>query len=55
MEFSRQKYWSGVLFPPPGDLHDPGIEPGFLMAPELAGRFLALAPPGKTQDMKSHH
>ena len=27
MEFSRQKYWSGVPFPSPGDLHDPGIEP----------------------------
>ena len=27
MEFSRQQYWSGVLFPSPGDLPDPGIEP----------------------------
>ena len=25
--FSRQKYWSGLLFPSPGDLPDPGIEP----------------------------
>ena len=25
--FSRQEYWSGLLFPPPGDLPDPGIEP----------------------------
>ena len=25
--FSRQKYWSGLPFPPPGDLPDPGIEP----------------------------
>ena len=38
----------------PGDLHDPGIEPEFLMASELAGRFLPLGPSGKTQDMKSH-
>ena len=27
MGFSRQEYWSGVPFPPPGDLPDPGIEP----------------------------
>ena len=27
MGFSRQEYWSGLLFPPPGDLPDPGIEP----------------------------
>ena len=26
MEFSRQEYWSGLLFPPPGDLPDPGIK-----------------------------
>ena len=28
MRFSRQEYWSGVPFPSPGDLPDPGIEPG---------------------------
>ena len=27
MEFSRQEYWSGLRFLPPGDLPDPGIEP----------------------------
>ena len=27
--FSRQEYWSGLPFPSPGDLLDPGIEPGF--------------------------
>ena len=32
MEFSRQEYWSGLLFHSPGDLPDPGIEPG---SPEL--------------------
>ena len=31
-EFSRQEYWSGLLFPSPGDLSDPGIEPE---SPEL--------------------
>ena len=34
--FSRQEYWSGLPFPPPGDLPDPGIEP---VSPALAGRF----------------
>ena len=29
MEFSRQEYWSGLPFPSPGDLPDPGIKPGF--------------------------
>ena len=28
--FSKQEYWSGLLFPSPGDLADPGIEPGSL-------------------------
>ena len=28
MEFSRQEYWSGFPFPSPGDLPDPGVEPG---------------------------
>ena len=28
MEFSRQEYWSGLPFPFPGDLPDPGIELG---------------------------
>ena len=27
MEFSRQEYWNGLPFPPPGDLPDPGIKP----------------------------
>ena len=40
MEFSRQEYWSGLPFPPPGDLPDPGIQPTFLlMFPALAGKF----------------
>ena len=35
MGFSRQEYWSGFPYPPPGDLPDPGIEPAFLMSPAL--------------------
>ena len=30
MGFSRQEYWSGLPFPSPGDLPDPGIEPASL-------------------------
>ena len=41
MEFSRQKYWSGVPFPLTGDLpDDPGIEPTSPAFPALAGKFL---------------
>ena len=36
MGFSRQEYWSGLPFPPPGDLPDPGIKP---ISPALAGVF----------------
>ena len=39
MGFSRQEYWSGLPFPPPGDLPDPGIKPMTLMSPALAGGF----------------
>ena len=37
VEFSRQEYWSGLPFPPPGDLPDPRFEP---MSTALAGGFL---------------
>ena len=39
MEFSRQEYWSGLAFPTPGDLPDPGIEPASLVSPALASGF----------------
>ena len=39
MEFPRQEYWSGLLFPPPGDLPDPGIEPVSPLYLALAGGF----------------
>ena len=44
MGFPRQEYWSGLLFPSPGDLPDPGIEPA---TPVLAGGFFTTEPPGK--------
>ena len=48
MGFSRQEYWSGLPRPPPGDLPDPGIEPGSLTSPALAGGSSPLAPPVRT-------
>ena len=44
MEFSRQEYWSGLPFPSPGDLPNPGIEPG---SPALEADALTSEPPGK--------
>ena len=45
MGFSRQEYWSGLPFPSPGDLSDPGIEPTHLMSPALTGGFFITASP----------
>ena len=42
--FSRQEYWSGLPFPSPGDLPNPGIEPG---SPALQTDALPSEPPGK--------
>ena len=39
MGFPRQEYWSGLPFPSPGELPNPGIKPTSLTSPELAGRF----------------
>ena len=39
MGFSSQEYWSGLPYPTPGDLLDPGIELVFLATPALAGGF----------------
>ena len=39
MGFARQEYWSGLPFPSPGDLPNPGIEPGSPGSPTLAGDF----------------
>ena len=49
MGFSRQQYWSGLPFPPPGDLPDPGIEPG---SPALEADALTSEPPGKPRLFK---
>ena len=44
MEFSRQEYWSGLPFPPPGDLLDPGSKHG---SPPVQVDSLPCEPPGK--------
>ena len=44
MEFSRQEYWSGLPFPSPGDLPDPGVQPG---SPASPADSLPAEPPGK--------
>ena len=44
MEFSRQEYWNGLLFPFPGELPDPGIEP---RSPALQVDSLPSESPGK--------
>ena len=44
MGFSRQEYWSGLPFPPLGDLPNPGIEPG---SPALQAGSLLSEPTGK--------
>ena len=46
-EFSRQEYWSGLPFPSPDDLLNPGFEPA---SPALAGGFFTTEPPQRLAD-----
>ena len=46
MGFFRHEYWSGLLFPLPGDLPDSGIEPA---SPALAGGFFTTEPLGNEE------
>ena len=48
MGFSSQEYWSGLLFPSPGDLPDPGIEP---RSPALQADSFLTEPRGKPRVM----
>ena len=50
MAFSRQEYWSGLPFPSPGDLPDPGIEP---RSPASEADALPSEPPGMVRIKKS--
>ena len=47
MGFPRQEYWSGLTFPSPGDLPNPGIKP---TSPALEGGFFTTEPPGKAYE-----
>ena len=47
MEFSRREYWSGLPFPSPGDLPNPGVEPG---SPALQVDTLPSKPSGKPKE-----
>ena len=47
LESSRQEYWSGLPFPTPGDLSEPGFKPGSPVSPALAGAFFTSEPPGE--------
>ena len=51
MGFSRQEYWSGLLFLPRGGLPDPGIDSP-PVSPALAGGFFTTVPPGKRSVQK---
>ena len=48
MGFSRQEYWSGLSFPSPGDLPNPGIEP---RSPVLQADALPSEPPGRPSQL----
>ena len=50
MEFSRQEYWSGLPFPSPEDLPNPGIEPTSPLSPGLQADSLSAEPSGKPKD-----
>ena len=52
MGFSRQEYWSGLPFPSPGDLPNPGIKPG---SPTLQADALTSEPPEKPLKVTSYH
>ena len=56
MGFPRKEFWSGLLFPSPGDLPNPGMEHKSLASPALSGftriifsGFFIIASPGKPQ------
>ena len=51
MGFPRQESWSELPFPSPGDLPNPGIEPG---SPALSGSFFTTEPPGKPKGNIAH-
>ena len=51
MRLSRQEYWCGLPFPPPGDISDPGIKPSLLRLLDYRWTLIA-EPPGKPSTIK---
>ena len=51
MGFSRQEYWSGLPFPSPGDLPNPGIKP---RSPALQADSLTSEPPGNLKNKRTN-
>ena len=49
--FFRQEYWSGLPYPPPGDLPDPGMELTSLMSPALAGGYFTTSATWEAHDI----
>ena len=47
VEFSRQEYWAGLPFPPPGDVPNSGLEPMSFGSAAWAGGLFTAAPPGE--------
>ena len=52
MRFSRQEYWSGLPYPPPEDLPNPGIKPTSLMSPAVAGIFFISSAAWEAQKLR---
>ena len=55
MGFFRQEYWSGLPYPPPGDLPNLGIEPASLKSPALADRFFTASTAWEVQVCRAGH
>ena len=53
--FSRQEYWNGLPFPPPGNLPDPGMEPASLTSPALAGRLFTTSAAREAHSLATGH
>ena len=51
LEIFKRKCWTGLPFPPPGGLPNPGIEPISLTSPALAGRFLTTSATWEAPDI----
>ena len=51
MGFPRQEHQSRLLFPPPGDLPEPGIKPAVPVSPAFTGGFLFTVSPWKSSHM----